>query len=447
MGRKNPYLYIGPGLFDPETPGNYVPLEDVPPETLRKLKPINFTEEEWEELDLSDRDQILENDPEAKKRVELAVEYFEDAYNWLKEGGFAADNVDDYISDAFEQMLADQAGALTERLDPDVVEELCAPFEDKYSDEEISEALEEMLADNNAYEYSVEDEDWARTSGYEMYRDQIGQEAIYVECDKMRELFGGMGTFELQEAVYRINEATYDEFELDTLDVEKTMARKRNVFEKYVDIPKDAVATLNPEYVIEGMKDILGKAEPEDVAAVEERVVHRFDDGFYVQNLLASELPAEGKRQRMCVGRPDMGYMRAVREGLTAIWSLRKPSGKPLLTFELELDDQGRPRDVVQVKGNSNRRPGFALGQEYETGAKFRRGEVEKAIEIIDRVIDLDPFDVDDMKPALARLKGEDPRQALTDETMDVLFRRRNPEDPKSTGFCAPSRHAWRWSL
>ena len=441
MGRKNPYLYIGPGLFEPETPGNYVPLEEVPRAKLLTLKPINFTEEEWEELDLSDRDQILDNDPEARKKVEAAVEYFEDAYNWLKEGGFATDNIEDYISDYFEQMLADFAGQLAERLDDDVVEELRAPFEGKYGDDEIDAALEEMLSDNNAYEYSVEDEySYGPASGYLMYSTPIGQESIYVDSDKMRELFGGMGTFELQEAVYRINEATNDEFELDTIDVEKTMARRGNVFEKYVDIAKEAVATLNPEYVIEGMKEILGKAEPEKVAPAEERVVHRFDDGFYVQNLLASELPAEGAKQRMCVGRPDMGYMRAVREGLTAIWSLRRPSGKPLLTFELELDDNGVPREVVQIKGKANRRPGFDLGKEWEPKAKFKQAEVEKAIEVVTDVLDLDPERVDDLRPAIDRLKG-----GTTTELMDLLFRRRNPEDPKTTGFCAPSRHAWRW--
>lgn len=66
-------------------------------------------------------------------------------------------------------------------------------------------------------------------------------------------------------------------------------------------------------------------------------VIYEFDDGFYVANLSPSELPREGRKQGFCIGRKDMPYLKELRKGNIAVFSLRTPSGKPKLTFTAEL--------------------------------------------------------------------------------------------------------------
>ena len=56
-------------------------------------------------------------------------------------------------------------------------------------------------------------------------------------------------------------------------------------------------------------------------------------------NLPVRELAYEGTLQRHCVGRFDMGYREAVANGETEIWSLRSRFNKPVLTFEVTIDE------------------------------------------------------------------------------------------------------------
>ena len=159
----------------------------------------------------------------------------------------------------------------------------------------------------------------------------------------------------------------------------------------------------------------------------EERVVYRWPDGFYVQDLLPSELAAEGKAMGMCVGRADMGYGQAVRDNEIKILSLRRPSGKPLFTFEASIakggDDQFRITEFDQIKGKANRLPGFDLGKEgYLTqrevvgerkwsenkfaimaaARSIKREEVQRAIEYIKSTPA--PITATDLMPALTAI-------------------------------------------
>jgi hypothetical protein len=152
------------------------------------------------------------------------------------------------------------------------------------------------------------------------------------------------------------------------------------------------------------------EAEPLWVATPpEERVIHRFDDGFYVQRLTPDELGAEGKAMRMCVGRDDMGYKEAVRKGEIWILSMRTPAGRPKFTFEVGLRD-GKPYTVKQIKGKANRVPGFDLGKEEgptphgRSVPKMKLEEVLKAFEVT-RLLGIDPRDVYDLGPAIIHLR------------------------------------------
>jgi hypothetical protein len=77
-----------------------------------------------------------------------------------------------------------------------------------------------------------------------------------------------------------------------------------------------------------------------------------------------------------------MGYGKAVRDGEIKILSLRRPSGKPLFTFEAALNDDGEIIDCAQIAGKANREPGFDLGK-AGPNAEIKKDEVERVIDFV----------------------------------------------------------------
>jgi hypothetical protein len=149
------------------------------------------------------------------------------------------------------------------------------------------------------------------------------------------------------------------------------------------------------------------EAEEVEAAPPEERVVYRFDDGSYVQRLTAAELPDEGRKMGMCVGRADMGYLSAVRRGVTAILSLRTKAGRPKFTFEVEMR-RGEPTHIIQIKGKANRLPGWDLGK--AGSGEMKLDEVQKVVEFV-RSYGFDPDNIMDLQPAMERLRQLPPKQ------------------------------------
>lgn len=79
-------------------------------------------------------------------------------------------------------------------------------------------------------------------------------------------------------------------------------------------------------------------------------------------NLPPEELAYEGTMQRHCVGRHDMGYRERVASEEIQIWSLRDRQNRPVLTFEVNLENwegaetpEERGLAVRQLKGKLNR--------------------------------------------------------------------------------------------
>jgi len=170
-------------------------------------------------------------------------------------------------------------------------------------------------------------------------------------------------------------------------------------------------ADIDWDSVKDDVRDALGEEidfSQEIYTPVEDRIFMRFPDKFYVVDLLAQELDKEGEVQNMCVGDPEHGYIQGVLNGDIKILSLRRPGGKPLLTFEVQLYDD-EPLKVAQISGKSNRLPGwdlnsFELGKLKE-GAKVKKAEVERAIAVVKK-LGLDPEEVPHLRPGLAAIYG-----------------------------------------
>ena len=84
-------------------------------------------------------------------------------------------------------------------------------------------------------------------------------------------------------------------------------------------------------------------------------VLHRFDDGWTVQDLVTREqLAYESRHLNHCVGIPGHGYFRRMTQGEIKLLSLRDDDGIPMMTWEVNLDGDGEPKYIEQAKGQEN---------------------------------------------------------------------------------------------
>lgn len=415
-----------PDIFGGET-ATYVPLEELTEEQIKGLGRERFSQDEFDNLDEDIQAFIHENDPESKERIEKMVSGFVQRHGWATEPDERS------VRDSFEEDFdysftthADEMVDLARSHDAQSVGDIMGRFRDEgYTDEQIEDALKEALQDNNNWNYEY----FTNEYGSAFFKARTSEQ-FYMERSDIDEITEGMYPDEIAVALDEINQKTH--LNLDPDDLEKKYGIEiDNYAEHFADADPDW------EKIENAVADSLSEEEPVAVPEVpetppEERVIHRFKDGFYVLDLLPKELPAEGKAMGMCVGRADMGYMRAVAKGTMKILSLRRPSGKPLFTIEAAVEKQ-KIETVDQVKGKANRLPGWDLGKEGR-GA-FKEEEAKKVLELLD-VLEIDPTTVDDLKPALQAMKllppkRENPRRHATCRTCGS---QRNPRKD----FCTP---------
>lgn len=182
----------------------------------------------------------------------------------------------------------------------------------------------------------------------------------------------------------------------------KSLVEGKTVFINY---PANILytATLNDVELNRRLEEIAKGEKRLKRDTSEQTIVYKFSDGDYVADLRSDQLHTEGRMQRHCVGRPGMGYGRRINDGEIKIYSLRTPNVKAQLTFEVKLSSNGEPYEVRQVKGFSNRLPGFESGS-HSSVEKI--SEVQKAAEFIREHLGLDPYDAPDLRPALEVVEG-----------------------------------------
>lgn len=400
---RNPTVGEHPDLFERSPTRVVRALDMMSGEEIRALPRSAFSQAEWDSLDEETRSYIDPEDARTsrEKRIDEFVAHFVQYHEQLIEGEASADLFDG----DFDYYFSEYANKIIERardagFDSEV-DEIESRFEEAgFSPEQIEEALKEALQDNNNYDYDYDANEYGRA----MFKAH-SSESFYVDRDTLDEWMEGLSEDEIEEAVKQINKKT--DLYIKPSDLE---GKYEFSVEEYVDRYADA----NPDWekVEAAVSEILGEQEPiEELEQGPEadQVLMNFPDGSYVRTLRASELPAEGKAMGICVGRAEYGYAKAVKANRTMILSLRRPSGKPLLTFEVSLEPkQGRPLEVVQIKGKANRLPGWDLGRVGQ--GEVKADEVKKAVEVVE-LLALDPKDVRDLEPGLRALKGLPPRR------------------------------------
>lgn len=403
----------------------FVPLSDLTSDQIREMKRSQFTNAEWDELDEDDREHIEDHDDESQERVDALAQPFLDAWKWGTTGdqGRSADEELEYY---FEDWLRHRADRLYEEMPSEHYDTLIEYGRELgLGDETVDTAINEVMADTNNYSF-----DFGERRGHSSIYSVEVKGSIYMEFDQWEEPLAAAYPDEVERAINKVNKETY--LSLDEDDVIPKPGRRYHTFEVN-DLDTDTYAHANVDW--ESIESLVRQAlddieVPDDADAPgaptpDERVVYKWPDGFYVQDLLPSELPAEGKAMGMCVGRPDMGYGKAVRNGEIKILSVRRPSGKPLFTIEAILPkgsqtpsryehlDADTIVEIEQIKGKANRKPGFDLGKDSviykEQGTHgyskainevLKRDEVKRVLEFVIS-LDIKPLEVEDLQPAM----------------------------------------------
>lgn len=299
-----------------------------------------------------DLDEIEEEDPALwsalydldekgrEERVEAVVADLKSAAEWKidnetnpNEDGF------EIYQDYFQERLLDMETKKLLEAASDVVDSL-----EDYTVEDLPDGIEEILRDPAMFDIETEDFDHYHNekTGEVFWMDVRNLEESYPIENMSEEAQKALASFRSEKDIKALEEAASNE----GVYLHRGL-KPKDLKEKYAEISYTVDAGKQISWFYDGDKlaEALANLELEEPEKENtDDVVYTFDDGFYVANLSADELPKEGRKQGICVGRRDMGYMDRVEAGDTAIFSLRTPAGKPKLTFEAKLwDGRSRP--------------------------------------------------------------------------------------------------------
>lgn len=434
LKRRNPKVDTQPDLFGGESPV-IVPLDELSENEIKALPREAFSQKEFNELDEDLQEWIHEHDGMSAARIKDMIDAFVSRHEWA----ISLDEAAQQHEGTFDMLISEVEVKQVRRYYKDEFENFLEHFQaEGFSQDQIKDALEEAVHDSNNYTFSYNTDEYG---GAFLRSNEFA--SFYMEVNDLHDLTEDMHSDEIEAALEEINRKT--DLTLDLGDIEKALEKKYEAFDIQEYSAHYADADLDWDKLEEAVKETLSGEEPAGPATSEEvpvskRIVHKFKDGSYVLDLLPSELPTEGKAMGMCIGRPEMGYIRAVRQGDTKILSLRTQAGRPKFTIEASIK-QGTPLEptpaiyrisrINQIKGKANRLPGWDLGKEGR--GDLKRDEVEKIKELLN-VLDIPPESVSDLRPALQMLEtGITPKTNPSGRTCTTC---RAPKGRRD--FCTP---------
>lgn len=420
--RKNPYTFKYPDLFTSESRAweDWRTLSD---RQILKFNIDSFEADELEEIQTERPDlykQLEEADEEAqRKRLEPFVTEINQRAQSQLEYELSEDFAEWYF-DAFADWLEGQP--------EEAIRAVEAAIEDSLEGYEV----EEVVFNPDFWEFNSGTEPPYYRDETSVFRQQVSDEIQVYGGDDLLDNLQTLSNRDLEQLKRELEQNdiyVYDRIwpnikDRDYLE-EDFAALNQEVW--YWMTPKTDEMIEEMGAVFKGQKRIRRDESEQDV-------VYKFDNGNYVADLRPDQLPNEGRMQRHCVGRPAYGYSRAVRTGTNKIFSLRNANTKAILTLQVIIDED-RPIKVAQVKGLYNRLPGFKNKDVKEI---TEISEVEQVVEFIENYLQLDPYSVADLQPALAAigeqgsamldsLEIEALQEEEVPEPLEIPRRRRNP--------------------
>ena len=513
---RNPIVDVHPDLFDePNDPGKFfrppatakyirelreaaglqfgvgspmvVPIAQLTEEQILALPRAAFTTSEWDELSEDQQEAIYENDAEHKKRIEAIVAPFRDESEAAETEPYLDSDIIDGIVEAW--FNRNNEGDPDDLLPKDVintVQDAAALI--GVSEDEANGVLIAAFQEYMTYANAMSEIKWDRLDADQrenmhiIFSEQFeAQASLGITDGNIYKAWYEAFEDEREEAVRLINKInnwyiSYSEIE-EAFEREKSN-RWSDIFECTIDVN---LVFWFRKRTIEAIRDhcieLLNDIEVEEVGAPlppEERRLYTWPDNFHAMNLSLPEIKQEGPAMGHCVGRPDMGYLRAVANEEAQIHSIRRPSGKRLFTIEIRFDKDFGVSRIAQVKGKANRLPGFDLGRTVALSdwLKIGKDEVEKALYYVQEVVGVPAGEISDMRPAInainhiANSDSPDIPDHLKKWALDMkerfldnpppsrrLILSRNPssdhqghecEHGQCTGFCVPFKSDWR---
>jgi hypothetical protein len=436
--KANPVVYQHPDLFVGESPVR-VAIDDLSYDQLKKLPRANFTDEEWEELSSDLQEDIYQADGASQARIEEVAHVIRN--NLLNFVQFDLEFAMSEAESGVDEQLANTDAMLEKSKRSGDYDRLREQFGENWQqgdefEEAFEEAMKEVLSDWNMFEFGMEryEEHYGYRSKSQLIYVPV-YSWIYIEWDNEldKETIDGIFRDEVERMFDEELESGYD----DLLSADEVFESLKSGWKKekhptgvgwvismdplnkHIDAVAAVYGELKEDDALAEIEDLISEYEPEEdeeedeewtATPPEERVVYRFDDGFYVQRLTPGELAEEGKAMRMCVGREDMGYAAALRKGEIQILSLRTPGGRPKFTFEVDMDG-GKIKGISQIKGKANRLPGFDLGKAEsrvpgrgQPSGKMKIDEVAKIFEFVTH-LGIQPRSVYDLGPAIIHIR------------------------------------------
>lgn len=417
--------------------------------------------EVWEGLPKDLRELIHEHEPRSLARIDRLVAYFVDRYNsTINDPDYSY--VLESAREDLSSFLHENADHLVDRAvrngNEGHVDEIVDDFMAKgFTKKQVTDAIDEALQDTDNYI----DEPSDNGSG-SFYTGSANVGSLYIEHHTYKDALVDMYDDEIEAAIEKINTETDNAFDAryrssNSFTVENV---KRPTFSVERDIDAYSYVDFEPDWdqIASAVEKILANIEPEDLEAASAladtalsrrsqsegmRRVWTFPDGFYWFELTPEDMVAEGAHWvckthgptydvsvnyedrtaicqecdragvsaavlpnedslKHCIGDPQYEYPQTVERGAGRAFSLRRPSGKRLLSLFADLNLRGEITDISQVKGKANRLVGWDLSKAGV--GKLKEDEVIKTILFIRDYLKFNPLKVGDLEPALSYL-------------------------------------------
>lgn len=191
-----------------------------------------------------------------------------------------------------------------------------------------------------------------------------------------------------------------------------------------------------------------------DYGRDKDNVVYEFADGWYIADVPYTDLqfeaggPRGGKHFRgICIGDAGQGYIKSVKGGHSKVFSLRSPSGKPMVTVSANVQN-GRIMSIDQAKGPGNCPLGYNRG--VSSGPVTRYGEIEKVLGFLrylvssgqmkewdddSSVVGLPRFDREAIRDLRAAFQWEQGKNNFPHQSQSLQMQA-NPKNAKSRHHC-----------
>ena len=408
-----------------------VPLELLSRDQIRDMPRTSFTPEEWKSLSATDRKYIESSKETTARKIvdlsELIQGMYSDA-NDRSENYDTDEMLTDFIrhnasfaavpaEHRYQRSVSKIERIATETGGEDEVKALYDYAQSIGGDTPytLTDKLVDALEDEDNWE--VEVEEWNGIEGFGII--EIPK-SIEVDSYALEDLEAATQE-ELNEAFESANRA-YPESEGFEDTLTKGVISKLPASGRSFDVEPSYIAILKPDWetieenIMEELAELAHESEGEDQfysvgepEPEEDRILYTFKDGAYVLRMIPEDLRECGEELGQCIKDPEYNYSAKLNKGEIALYSIRTAEGRPKITIEIGLDDDGNPVRVGDILGKGNRVVGWG-GTPGEGKVKWM--ETQKVGKVLE-LLGFDP-EIRSLKGAQEAMRKLDPEMKLT---------------------------------